>query len=53
VRGKAKQHNLIDAQKDDLKEREATERAAAESALLKLYTEGCRASPTAGSASSS
>jgi hypothetical protein len=39
VRTKAKQLNLTDPQKDQLKEREATERAAAESALLKLYTE--------------
>jgi hypothetical protein len=39
VRSKARQLNLADAQKDQLKEREATERAAAESALLKLYSE--------------
>jgi len=39
VRAKAKQLNLTDAQKDQLKEREATEKAAAESALLKLYTQ--------------
>jgi len=39
VRAKAKQLNLTDPQKDQLREREATERAAAESALLKLYTE--------------
>jgi hypothetical protein len=39
VRAKGKQLNLTDPQKDQLKEREATERAAAESALLKLYTE--------------
>ncbi len=39
VRSKAKQLNLTDAQKDQLKERDATERAAAESALLKLYAE--------------
>jgi hypothetical protein len=39
VRGKSKQLNLTDAQKDQLRERESTERAAAESALLKLYTE--------------
>jgi hypothetical protein len=37
VRGKAKHLNLTDAQKDQLREREATEKAAAESALLKLY----------------
>src|SRR5207247_2248510 len=36
---KAKQHNLTDEQKSQLREREATEKAAAESALLKLYTE--------------
>jgi hypothetical protein len=39
VKVKAKQHNLTDAQKDQLKEKETTEKAAAESALLKLYTE--------------
>jgi hypothetical protein len=39
VRNKSKQLNLTDAQKDQIKEREATERAGAESALLKLYTE--------------
>ena len=39
IKGKAKQHNLTDVQKDQLKEREATEKAAAESAFLKLYTE--------------
>lgn len=39
VRSKAKQLNLTDAQKDQLKEREATEKAAAESALLRLYME--------------
>jgi hypothetical protein len=39
VSGKAKLLNLTDAQKGELKEREATERAATESALLKLYTE--------------
>jgi hypothetical protein len=39
VKEKAKQHNLTDEQMDELKERESTERAAAESALLKLYTE--------------
>lgn len=31
--------NLSDAQKDQLREREATEKAAVESAFLKLYTE--------------
>jgi len=39
VKGKAKQHNLTDEQKSQLREREATEKAAAESAFLKLYTE--------------
>ncbi len=39
VRAKGKQLNLTDAQKDQLRERESTERAAAESALLKLYIE--------------
>jgi hypothetical protein len=39
VKGKAKQHNLTDEQKAQLREREATEKAAAESAFLKLYTE--------------
>jgi hypothetical protein len=39
VKGKAKQLNLTDEQKGQLREREATETAAAESALLKLYTE--------------
>lgn len=39
VRSKAKQLNLTDAQKDQLKERDAAEKAAAESALLKLYME--------------
>ena len=39
VRDKWREHNLTDTQKSQLKEREATERAAAESALLKLYGE--------------
>lgn len=39
VRTKAKEHNLTDAQRDQIREREATERAAAESALLRLYGE--------------
>ncbi len=39
VRSKSREHNLSDAQKSQLREREATERAAAESALLKLYSE--------------
>jgi hypothetical protein len=33
------QHNLTDEQKGQLREREATEKAACESAFLKLYTE--------------
>ena len=37
VRNRWREHNLTDAQKDQLKERAATEQAAAESALLKLY----------------
>ncbi|MEW6669954.1 MAG: DUF499 domain-containing protein [Thermodesulfobacteriota bacterium] len=39
VRAKAKQYNLTDEQKGRLKEREGTEKAGAESALLKLYSE--------------
>ena len=39
VRAKAREHNLTGAQRDQLREREATERTAAESALLKLYGE--------------
>ena len=39
VKTKSKQHNLTDEQKGQLREREATEKAAAESAFLKLYTE--------------
>ena len=39
VRGKWREHNLTDAQKSQLREREATEKAAAESALLRLYGE--------------
>jgi hypothetical protein len=39
VQAKGKQLNLTDAQKAQLRERESTERAAAESALLKLYVE--------------
>src|SRR5262249_9805195 len=39
VKGKAKQLNLTDEQKGQLRERESTEAAAAEAALLKLYTE--------------
>src|SRR5262249_13207015 len=38
VKAKAKQLNLTDEQKGQLRERESTERAAAESALMKLYT---------------
>lgn len=39
VKSKAKQHNLTDEQRGQLRERESTEKAAAESAFLKLYTE--------------
>jgi hypothetical protein len=39
VKAKAKQLNLTDDQKGQLREREAAERAVAESALLKLYME--------------
>ena len=39
VKTKAKQHNLTDEQKEQLRERGATEKAAAESAFLRLYTE--------------
>jgi hypothetical protein len=39
VKGKAKQLNLTDEQRSQLRERESTEAAAAESALLKLYAE--------------
>jgi hypothetical protein len=39
VKGKARQLNLTDEQRSQLRERESTEQAAAESALLKLYTE--------------
>jgi hypothetical protein len=39
VKAKAKQLNLTDEQKSQLRERESTETAAAESALLRLYAE--------------
>lgn len=39
VKAKVKQHNLTDEQKSQLRERESTEKAATESAFLKLYTE--------------
>lgn len=39
IRNKWRELNLTDAQKGQLKEREATEKAATESALLKLYSE--------------
>ncbi len=39
VKKKAKEHNLTDEQKKQLKEREDTEKAAVESGFLKLYTE--------------
>ena len=39
VRDRSREHNLTDAQKSQLRERAATEQAAAESALLRLYQE--------------
>jgi hypothetical protein len=39
IKNKPKQHNLTDEQKGQLKEKEATEKATAESAFLKLYAE--------------
>jgi len=39
VKNKAKQLNLTDEQRSQLRERESTEQAAAESALLRLYAE--------------
>ncbi|MGH9739044.1 MAG: DUF499 domain-containing protein [Candidatus Acidiferrales bacterium] len=39
VQEKPKMHNITDEQKSQLRERQRTERAAAESALLKLYAE--------------
>ena len=39
VQGKWREHNLTNAQKSQLKERDATERTVAESALLRLYRE--------------
>ncbi len=39
VQGRQREHNLTDAQKSQLRERGATERTGAESALLKLYGE--------------
>jgi hypothetical protein len=39
VQEKAKMHNITDEQKSQLRERQRTESAAAESALLKLYAE--------------
>ena len=39
VRSQSREHNPTVAQKSQLREREATEKAAAESALLKLYSE--------------
>ncbi len=39
VKARARQHNLTDEQKAQLREREATEKATAEAALLKLYAE--------------
>ena len=39
VQGKWREHNLTTAQRSQLKERDATEKAATESALLRLYGE--------------
>ena len=39
VQSRWREHNLTDTQKSQLREREATERSAAESALLRLYGE--------------
>jgi len=39
VKAKAREHHLTDEQRGQLRERESTEKAAAESAFLKLYTE--------------
>ena len=39
VKDKARQYNLTDEQKSQLRERDATERSAAESCFLKLYSE--------------
>ena len=39
VQGKWREHNLTPAQRSQLKERDATEKAATESALLRLYGE--------------
>jgi hypothetical protein len=39
VKTKSKQHNLTDDQKSQIRERESTEKAAVESAFLKLYLE--------------
>jgi hypothetical protein len=39
IKTKSMQHNLTNEQRGQLREREATEKAAAESAFLKLYTE--------------
>jgi len=39
VRQNAKKHNLTDDQRDQLKEKEASERNSVESAFVKLYTE--------------
>ena len=39
VQGRQREHNLTDVQKSQLRERGATERTGAESALLKLYRE--------------
>ena len=51
VQGKWRELNLTDAQKGQLRERNATEKSAAESALLKLYGEVWLPRPDSGSLS--
>ena len=48
VRGKSREHNLTGAQKGQLRERETTEKTAAESALQRLYSEIWLPSPNGG-----
>ncbi len=48
VQAKWREHNLTASQRSQLKERDATERAAAESAVLKLYGEVCLPSSDGG-----
>ena len=51
VSSRWREHNLTDAQKSQLRERRATEGAAAESALLKLYAEVWLPAPADGALS--